>query len=59
MDIDKLDVKELKVLAYDILTVLQENQRNLQLINQMIAKKSQPKKDEGDTECQTPTTKQE
>ena len=45
MDISELDINGLKVLAYDILATIQENQRNLQAVNEMIVQKSRPEKE--------------
>ncbi len=41
-DVKKLDVKEVKALAYDQLTILEQTQKNLQILNQVIAEKSKP-----------------
>ena len=41
-----LDIKELKAMAYDQLGLLEQTQANLRIINQVIAEKSQPKKEE-------------
>lgn len=41
-----LDVKELKAMAYDQLALVEQTQQNLRIINQVIAEKSQPKKEE-------------
>lgn len=40
-DINEMSLQELKAVAYDILARIEVEQRNLQVINQMIAKKSQ------------------
>ena len=45
IDITKMDLKELKSLAYDTMGVIELQQRNLQAINQEIAKKSQEAKE--------------
>lgn len=45
IDITKLTVTELKALAYDALSTIEMQQRNLQAINQEIAKKSQVEKE--------------
>ncbi len=39
MDITKLTITELKVLAYDILIQIENAQRNLQLVNAELKKK--------------------
>jgi hypothetical protein len=41
-DVKKLDVKEIKALAYDQLAILEQTQKNLQILNQVIAEKSKP-----------------
>ncbi len=42
-ELKTLDVKELKAMAYDQMAVTENAQKNLQIINQVIAEKSQPK----------------
>lgn len=42
MNIDTMTITELKALAYDLLASIEASQRNLQVVNQEIAKKSQP-----------------
>ena len=39
LDLTKLDVKELKALAYDQLVLIEQSQNNLKLINQEIVKR--------------------
>ncbi len=45
MDITNLSVVELKALAFDTLVVIENSQKNLQLINQEINKKINEPKD--------------
>ena len=40
LNIKTLSVEQLKAMAYDTLAIIEQNQRNLQLLNQEIAKKS-------------------
>lgn len=42
MNLETMTITELKALAYDLLAQSQVTQSNLQAVNQMIAKKSQP-----------------
>ena len=44
MDISKLPLESLKVMAYDVGRQLNENRQNLQLINEVIFKKEQDEK---------------
>ena len=37
--LDQMTLEELKVIAYDLMASLEQTQRNLQAVNQMIAKK--------------------
>ncbi len=39
MDITKMDVRELKALAYDVMSEISRNQNNLQVIQQEIFKR--------------------
>jgi len=39
-DLKKLDVKELKAMAYDTLARLENEQTNIKVLNQLIAEKS-------------------
>jgi len=41
MDIDKMDVKDLKALAYDVAGTMQKLQQDLMTINQEIINKTQ------------------
>ena len=41
-DIGKMSVAELKVLAYDLIALAENTQRNLQAVNAMIQQKSMP-----------------
>lgn len=41
MNIEKMTITELKALAYDLLVSIETSQRNLQLVNQQIAKKAE------------------
>ncbi len=43
MNINKMDIKELKVMAYDVASSLQKLQNDLLTINNVIIQKSQPK----------------
>ncbi|MBT4088518.1 MAG: hypothetical protein HOE30_08510 [Deltaproteobacteria bacterium] len=45
MDITKKTVEELKVIAYDLGMNLAQTRQNLQIIEQEIAKRSEPKTD--------------
>ena len=40
IDIKKMDIKELKVLAYDLLALLEQTQANLRIVNKEIADKT-------------------
>jgi hypothetical protein len=42
-ELKALDIKELKAMAYDQISLTENAQKNLQIINQVIAEKSQPK----------------
>jgi hypothetical protein len=42
--IEEMNVVELKALAYDQLALLEQTQKNIQVINQMISKKTQENK---------------
>ena len=46
LNIKDMSVEQLKSMAYDTLAIIEQNQRNLQLLNQEIAKKSAEKPDE-------------
>ena len=46
LNIKDMSVEQLKSMAYDTLAIIEQNQRNLQLLNQEIAKKSGEKTDE-------------
>jgi hypothetical protein len=39
MNLESKTIEELKVIAYDLMASLEQTQRNLQAVNQMIAKK--------------------
>ena len=39
MNIENKSIEELKVIAYDLLASQEQTQKNLQIVNQMIAKK--------------------
>lgn len=41
MDISEMEIKDLKALAYDQIALLEQTQKNLNAINQEIAKRSQ------------------
>jgi hypothetical protein len=43
MDINKMTLEELKVLAYDQLALLEQTKNNLQVINQKINERSESK----------------
>ena len=40
---EEMDVRELKALAYDQIALLEQTQKNIQIINQIISKKAQNK----------------
>ena len=42
MELKDKTLEELKVLAYDQIVLLEQTQRNLQIINQAIAEKNKP-----------------
>jgi hypothetical protein len=42
MDLQKMSVSELKVLAYDLIALGEQTQKYLQIVNQMIQQKSKP-----------------
>jgi len=52
MNLEEMSINELKVVAYDLIAQQEQTQRNLQAVNQMIAKKYEdankvePKEDE-------------
>jgi len=48
MDINNKSVVELKAIAFDTLVEIERHQKNLQVINQMIAKKLEEEKVEGE-----------
>ncbi len=50
MDITKMTVVELKAVAYDLFVQLEITQKNLQAVNQEIAKKSKEAKEEAPAE---------
>ena len=50
MDLTKMTVIELKAVAYDLFVQLEVTQKNLQLVNQEIAKKSKEVKEEAPAE---------
>ena len=43
MNLETKTIEELKVIAYDLMASLEQTQRNLQEVNQMIAKKYEEK----------------
>lgn len=43
MNITKMNVQELKAVAYDLIAEIERMQNNLRLVNQEIAKKSEKK----------------
>ena len=49
MNLDEKTIDELKVIAYDLIATKEQTERNLQLVNQTIAKKNEelnkPKED--------------
>lgn len=45
MDLTKMSDVEIKALAYDQMVVIENAQRNIQLINQELKNRQQPKKD--------------
>lgn len=49
MNLDEKTIDELKVIAYDLIATKEQTERNLQLVNQTIAKKyeelNKPKED--------------
>lgn len=45
MNLTTMSVVELKALAYDVVAGIEQGQNNLRLINQEIAKKSEPQKE--------------
>ena len=49
LNIKDMSIDQLKSMAYDTLAIIEQNQRNLQLLNQEIAKKSTEKPDEPKT----------
>lgn len=49
LNIKEMSVEKLKAMAYDAVAIIEQNQRNLQLLNQEIAKKSAEKPDEAKT----------
>ena len=46
LNIKDMSIEKLKSMAYDTAVIIEQNQRNLQLLNQEIAKKSAEKPDE-------------
>ena len=44
MNLENKTIEELKVIAYDLLASQEQTNRNLQLVNQMIAKKYEDEK---------------
>lgn len=49
MDITKLSLVELKALAYDIVSTIQSNQTNLNIVNEQIKAKSEAEKAQKET----------
>jgi len=47
MDLEKMTVQELKVLAYDLIALGEQTQKNLQIVNQKIQQKSRPEQTVG------------
>ena len=43
VDLKTLSISEKKALAYDLLALIEQTQRNLQIVNQAIAQDQQPK----------------
>ncbi len=43
MDVTKLTVEQIKSMAYDQIVLLEQTQRNLQILNAEIAKRNEPK----------------
>ena len=43
MDVTKLSVEQIKSMAYDQIVLLEQTQRNLQILNTEIAKRNEPK----------------
>lgn len=43
-DLEKMSVVELKAMAYDILARIEQEQKNLQVLNQLMAKKMEKEK---------------
>lgn len=49
VDLKTLSITEKKSLAYDLLALIEQTQRNLQIVNQAIAQDQQPKEETKET----------
>jgi len=53
LNIKDMSIEKLKSMAYDTAVIIEQNQRNLQLLNQEIAKKAVEKVDEPKIKAKT------